>query len=55
MGVGYRMLISCPDGPKFEVMEEISLRKNQEFIYEEPTINRCGTNVIIDGELMMYY
>jgi len=28
MAAGYRMLISCPDGPKFEVMEEIGLRKN---------------------------
>ena len=52
---GYNMLISCPDGPKFEVMEEIGLRKNQEFIYDDPPIDRCGTNVINDGKLMLHY
>ena len=52
---GYRMLISCPDGPKFEVMEETGLRKNQEFIYNNPPIDRRGTNVINDGKLMLHY
>ncbi len=52
---GYSMLISCPDGPKFEVMEEIGLRKNQEFIYDNPPIDRRGTNVINDGKLMIHY
>lgn len=55
MAAGYRMLISCPDGPKFEVMEEIGLRKNEEFIYDDPPIDRRGTSVINDGKLMMHY
>lgn len=52
---GYRMLISCPGGPKFEVMEEIGLRKNHEFIYDNPPIDRRGTNVANDGKLMLHY
>ena len=55
MAAGYRMLISCPDGPKFEVMDEIGLRKNQEFIYDDPPIDRRGTSVVNDGKLMMHY
>jgi len=55
MAAGYRMLISCPDGPKFEVMEEIGLRKNQEFIYDDPPLDRRGTSVVNDGKLMMHY
>lgn len=55
IAAGYRMLISCPDGPKFGVMEEIGLRKNQEFFYDEPAIDRRGTSVINDGKLMIHY
>ena len=55
IAAGYRMLISCPDGPKFEVMEEIGLRKNKEFIYDNPPIDRRGTSVINDGKLMLHY
>ena len=55
LAAGYRMLISCPDGPKFEVMEEIGIRKNKEFIYDNPPIDRRGTSVINDGTLMMHY
>ena len=52
---GYRMLISCPDGPKFAVMEELGLCKNREFIYDDPPIDRRGTSVVKDGKLMMHY
>ena len=52
---GYRMLISCPDGPKFDVMEEIGLKKNDAFFYDDPPIDRRGTSVINDGKLMMHY
>ena len=52
---GYRLLISCPDGPKFEVMDEIGLKKNQAFIYDDPPIDRRGTNVLKDERLMMHY
>lgn len=55
IAAGYRILISCPNGPKFEVMEEIGLRKGHEFIYDDPPIDRRGTNVINDGKLMMHY
>lgn len=55
LAAGYRMLISCPDGPKFEVMEEIGLRKDQEFVYDDPPIDRRGTSVVNDGKLMLHY
>ena len=56
MKAGYRILISCPDGPKFEVMEEEHhLKKNKNFIYDNPNIDRRGTSVVNDGKLMMHY
>ncbi len=55
IAVGYRMLISCPDGPKFEVMEELGLKKDDAFIYDNPPIDRRGTSVINDGKLMRHY
>ena len=56
MKAGYRMLISCPDGPKFEVMEEEHhLIKNKSFIYDAPNIDRRGTSIINDSRLMLHY
>lgn len=52
---GYRVLISSPDGPKFEVMDSIGLRKNKEFIYDDPPIDRRGTNIINDSRLIRHY
>lgn len=46
---GYRMLISCPDGPKFDLMKEIP------YIYDNPDIDRRGTNPVKDFGLMMHY
>lgn len=46
---GYDMLISCPHGPKFELMEGIP------YIYDGPVIDRRGTNVISDGKLFLHY
>ena len=46
---GYEMLISCPDGPKFELMKEIP------YIYDNPDIDRRGTNVIADLKLFQHY
>lgn len=46
---GYEMLISCPDGPKFELMRDISYR------YDNPVIDRRGTNVIADAKLLIHY
>ena len=36
---GYEMLISCPNGPKFELMKDIP------YIYDDPVIDRRGTNL----------
>ena len=46
---GYEMLISCPDGPKFELMRDIP------YIYDNPDIDRRGTNPLKDFGLMMHY
>ncbi|MCI6503192.1 MAG: glycosyltransferase family 4 protein [Prevotella sp.] len=46
---GYEMLVSCPDGPKFELMRNIP------FIYDNPDIDRRGTNPIADTKLMCHY
>ncbi len=46
---GFQVLISCPYGPKFELM------KNIPFIYDNPKIDRRGTNPIKDFGLMMHY
>ena len=46
---GFQMLISCPDGPKFEMMKDIP------YIYDNPEIDRRGTNPIKDFGLMMHY
>lgn len=46
---GYDMLISCPDGPKFELMKDIS------YIYDNPVIDRRGTNPVKDFGLLMHY
>lgn len=46
---GYEMLISCPDGPKFELMKDIP------YIYDNPEIDRRGTNPVKDFGLMMHY
>lgn len=46
---GYKVLISCPDGPKFELMNDIT------FDYDNPVIDRRGTNVIADLKLFIHY
>ena len=46
---GYEMLISCPDGPKFELMKDIP------YIYDNPDIDRRGTNPMKDFGLLMHY
>ena len=55
LAAGYRVLISCPDGPKFEVMEEMGLKKGEAFVYDDPPIDRRGTSVINDVKLMLHY
>jgi len=46
---GFQMLISCPDGPKFELMKDIP------YIYDNPDIDRRGTNPAKDFGLFMHY
>lgn len=49
IGDGYDILISCPDGPKLELMKDISYQ------YDNPTIDRRGTNVYNDTKLLFHY
>lgn len=46
---GYEMLISCPNGPKFELMKDIL------FKYDDLFIDRRGTNIIADAKLFLHY
>lgn len=46
---GYEILISCPEGPKFELMSNIS------FKFDNPLIDRRGTNVFADFKLLIHY
>ena len=55
IGAGYRLLISCPDGPKFEEMEREGLKKDVDFIYDDPDIDRRGTGVRRDAKLFRHY
>ena len=43
------MLISCPDGEKFELMKHIEYR------YDNPVIDRRGTNIVADAKLFLHY
>lgn len=49
VGEGYELLISCPYGEKFELMEGIPYQ------YDDPFIDRRGTNIINDGKLLLHY
>ena len=46
---GCEMLISCPDGEKFELM------KHLEYRYDDPVIDRRGTNIVADAKLFIHY
>ncbi len=46
---GYEVLISCPDGPKFELMRNIP------FIHDKLFIDRRGTNPLADFKLLLHY
>ena len=53
---GYRLFVSCPDGPKFEALEkEYGLKKGRDFIYDDPEIDRRGTSVSKDFKLFRHY
>lgn len=46
---GYKVLISCPDGPKFELLKHI------DFIHDKLNIDRRGTNPLSDFSLYRHY
>lgn len=46
---GYEMLISCPDGPKFQLMKDIP------YYYDNAYIDRRGTNMVSDTRLFLHY
>ncbi len=46
---GYEMLVSCPDGEKFELMKHVEYR------YDNPDIDRRGTNIVADFKLFLHY
>lgn len=46
---GYEVLISCPYGEKFELMDGIK------YLYDDPDIDRRGTSVVKDSRLMRHY
>ncbi|MBR5419583.1 MAG: glycosyltransferase family 4 protein [Lachnospiraceae bacterium] len=46
---GYTVLISCPYGEKFKLMEGIP------YIYDDPVIDRRGTNPVADAKLFAHY
>lgn len=45
----YNVLLSCPYGEKFELMKEYK------WIYDNPNIDRRGTNIIEDFKLFVHY
>ncbi len=49
IAAGYEMLISCPDGEKFELMKHVEYR------YDNPVIDRRGTNIVADLKLFIHY
>lgn len=46
---GFNVLISCPYGEKFELMKDI------DYIYDDPEIDRRGTNIVKDIKLLLHY
>lgn len=46
---GYEILISCPYGEKFELMTHLEYR------YDDPVIDRRGTNIVADAKLFFHY
>ena len=46
---GYEVLISCPYGEKFELLKHIR------YEYDDPVIDRRGTNIVADFKLFCHY
>ncbi len=53
---GYTILISCPDGSKFDLLERCyGMKKNRDFLYDDPPIDRRGTSLSNDFKLLWHY
>lgn len=52
---GYALLVSCPDGPKFSQLALEGLQKGVDYIYDDPPIDRRGTNILQDAKLLLHY
>ena len=46
---GYSLIVSCPDGEKFELLKDIP------FYHDKPDIDRRGTNPVKDLKLFIHY
>jgi len=46
---GMEVLISCPYGEKFELLRDLP------YIYDDPAIDRRGTNPVADARLLLHY
>ena len=55
MNSGYDLLVSCPDGPKFSQLALEGLQKEVDFLYDDPPIDRRGTNIFQDAKLLLHY
>ncbi len=49
MNAGFDVLISCPYGEKFQLMQDM------EYVYDNPVIDRRGTNIVADFKLFVHY
>ncbi len=49
INAGYDVLISCPYGEKFELLQDIT------YLYDDPVIDRRGTNIVADFKLLVHY
>ena len=47
---GYQLLISCPDGDKFTMIDN-----ELDYLYDDPFIDRRGTSIVNDFKLMIHY
>lgn len=46
---GYELIVSCPYGPKFELLNDML------FLYDDPQIDRRGTSIYSDLKLFFHY
>lgn len=53
---GYSLLVSCPDGPKLDLMKrKYGLKRGVDFVYDNPEIDRRGMSPRKDWKLLRHY